>query len=85
MLGFSIQKILFTVFIVMAVWYGFKWIGQIKIRRERERSYLRRGAKKKSEKDFDGTEDMLECSACSAFVVAGATRACGRNDCPYPG
>ena len=85
MLGFSIQKIIFTAIIILIVWYGFKWIGKIKIKRERERSYLRQDAKAKSKKDINETEDMMECNACGAFVVANATKACGRNDCPYPG
>ena len=84
MLGFSIQKILFTAIVILVVWYGFKWIGKVKIRREREKSYLRQNGKANSEKDLNSAEDMLECNACSAFVVANATRACGRSDCPYP-
>jgi hypothetical protein len=85
MLGFSIQKLLFTVFIAMAVWYGFKWIGKMKIRRERESSYLRRNSKAGSDRRVDGAEDMFECNACGAFVAAKGTRSCGRADCPYPG
>jgi len=36
MLGFSIQKLLFTVAAIFAVWYGFKWVGRMKKVRERE-------------------------------------------------
>jgi uncharacterized protein len=93
MFGFSIQKLLFTVVVVMAVWYGFKWLGQMKIKRDRERARLRRGAKgggaarttKESEGDPDGAEDMVECSACGAFVAVRGARSCGRDECPYPG
>ncbi len=46
MLGFSIQKLLFTVAVVVAVWYGFKWVGRMKEVREREREKLRRQAGK---------------------------------------
>ena len=96
MFGFSIQKLLFTAAVIMAVWYGFKWLGQMKIKRDRERARLRRGAKGGaarsatesscgSEGDPDGAEDMVECSACGAFVAARGARSCGRADCPYPG
>ena len=85
MLGFSIQKIIFTAIIVVVVWYGYKWIGRVKIRREQDRSFLRQDSKANSNENRNGTEDMMECSTCSAFVVANATKACGRNDCPYPG
>jgi len=96
MLGFNIQKLLFTVVVVMAVWYGFKWLGQMKIKRDRGRSRLRREAKRgsaharkesssRSEGDPDGAEDMVECSTCGAFVAARGATSCGRGDCPYPG
>ncbi len=97
MFGFSIQKLLFTAAVIMAVWYGFKWLGQMKIKRDRERARLRRGAKEAgaarsrtespsvSEGDPDGAEDMVECGTCGAFVTARGGRSCGRDECPYPG
>ncbi len=45
MLGFSIQKLLFTVAVVVAVWYGFKWVGRMKQIRDKEaKDRLRRDA-----------------------------------------
>ncbi len=97
MFGFSIQKLLFTVAVIMAVWYGFKWLGQMKVKRDRERSRLRRGARRggaartrmesggDSEGDPDGAEEMVECDACGAFVASRGARSCGRDECPYPG
>ena len=97
MFGFSIQKLLFTVAVIMAVWYGFKWLGRMKIKRDRDRARLRRDARGggaarsrtespgNSDGDPDGAEDMVECSACGAFVAGKGARSCGRADCPYPG
>lgn len=96
MFGFSIQKLLFTAAVIMAVWYGFKWLGQMKIKRDQERARLRRarggGAARSrtespgdSEGDPAGAEDMVECGACGAFVASRGARSCGRDECPYPG
>jgi len=92
MFGFSIQKLLFTVAVVMAVWYGFKWLGQMKIKREKDRARVRRGAKTggaarmraDSDDDADDAEEMRECDACGSFVATRGARSCGRDDCPYP-
>ncbi|MBC8338096.1 MAG: hypothetical protein ISR51_01135 [Rhodospirillales bacterium] len=94
MFGFSIQKLLFTVAVIMAVWYGFKWVGRIKDQRDKERARLKREGKKgggaaspraAATDDFDDAEEMVECASCGAFVQARGARSCGRDDCPYPG
>jgi len=93
MFGFSIQKFLFTIAVVMAVWYGFKWLGRMKIVREKERERLRRGARAgaaarsrtEPADDPGDAEEMVECTACGAFVAVRGARSCGREDCPYPG
>ncbi len=96
MLGFSIQKLLFTVAVVVAVWYGFKWVGRMKQIREKEaRDRLRRdagetsgggsasgGASNSSAAD---AEEMVECTVCGAFVAVRGAKACGQDNCPYPG
>ncbi len=93
MLGFSIQKLLFTVAVVVAVWYGFKWVGRMKIKRDAEaKAKLRReasgaasGASGGASGAADDAEEMVECGACGAFVAVRGARPCGREDCPYPG
>ena len=101
MLGFSIQKLLFTVAVVVAVWYGFKWVGRMKQVRDREREKLRRqarndgaggarGASGDAPGDDQGdaqgdTEEMTECPVCGAFVTAQGPKSCGKEACPYPG
>ncbi len=93
MLGFSIQKLLFTAAIIVAVWYGFKWVGRMQVKRDAEaKAKLRREASGAASGDSSGasgatgdTEEMVECDACGAFVAARGAKSCGRDDCPYPG
>jgi len=80
MLGFSLPKLLVLVLIVLAVWYGFKWIGRLD--KERRRSVRDGGAAGEPKK---AVEDMVKCPVCDAYVPAlGATK-CDRADCPYTG
>ena len=96
MLGFSIQKLLFTVAAIFAVWYGFKWVGRMKKVREREaRERLRRQVGNGGEagtSEFGAgvsvsgaAEEMVECPTCGAFVAITGAKSCGKADCPYPG
>ena len=96
MLGFSIQKLLFTVAVVVAVWYGFKWVGRVKKIRDKEaRDRLRRGAGggngaagasagPSGDAPVDA-EEMVECAVCGAFVAVRGAKSCGKDNCPYPG
>ena len=89
MLGFSIQKLLFTVAAIFAVWYGFKWVGRMKKVREREaRERLRRQAGNgggAGTSESGAAEEMVECPTCGAFVAITGAKSCGKADCPYPG
>ncbi len=96
MLGFTIQKLLFTVAVVLAVWYGYKWVGRMKQIRDKEaKDRLRRdavdgngggGASGGAPGDIHAdAEEMVECAVCGAFVAVRGAKSCGRDDCPYPG
>ncbi len=92
MLGFSIQKLLFTVAAIFAVWYGFKWLGRMKEVRERDaKDRLRRQAGNGGESGASGSgisgaaEEMVECPTCGAFVATAGAKSCGKEECPYPG
>lgn len=94
MLGFSIQKLLFTVAVVVAVWYGFKWVGRMKVIREKQaKEKLRRGAGGSGGGASSGdassatgnVEEMVECAVCGAFVAARGAKDCGKDNCPYQG
>jgi len=86
MFGFSLPKLLFTILIVVLVVYGFKAVSRLQERRDRELA----GAKGRRPRAARGAraadaEDMVACPACGTFVPANGARACGRDDCPYPG
>lgn len=84
MFGFSIQKLIFTVAIILIVWYGFKFLGRIdKQRKARLKAERRQTAAKPQPKD--NTEDMTACPTCGTYVSLADARSCGRDDCPYPG
>ncbi len=92
MLGFSIQKLLFTVAVVIAVSSGLKWVGRMKEIREKEaKDRLRRDAGGASASagpsggSSDDAEEMVECAVCGAFVAVRGAKSCGRDDCPYQG
>ncbi len=78
MFGFSLTKLLFTVAVVVFIWYGFKWVGRLKARRDA-------GASRRVRDEGGGAEDMVECAACGDYVSARAAIHCGRPECPYPG
>lgn len=95
MFGFSLTKLIFTVLIIAAVWYGYKWVQRAQIRREEEarervREEIRtsraagRTTGSPSRPSADA-EEMVKCPACEAYVPAQGMRNCGRAGCPYPG
>lgn len=91
MLGFSLQKLLFTAAAIALVWYGFKWLGRMRVQKQAlAREQARRMAKEGrsgsgATKAAPDVEDMIECTVCGSFVASSGTRNCGKTDCPYPG
>ena len=89
MFGFSLTKLVFTVLVVMAVWYGFKWVSRLQqVREAQARESLRRGgpsAPRHANPPAGDAEDMVKCKVCDSYVTANGAVSCGRSDCPYPG
>lgn len=101
MFGLSLSKILLTVFVIFAVWYGWRMFTRfqaLKAARERavppaggrntESSRASNNARPSGGPRGEATveaEDMVECRTCGAFIAASRRVACGRKDCPYPG
>ena len=88
MFGFSLPKLLFTVAVIAAVWYGFKYLGRLAERQadKRDAPPKRPASRRPTPPAADpGAEaqDMEACPVCGAYVVAGGNRNCGRDDCPY--
>ena len=74
MFGFSIQKLVFTVLLIVIVLYGKRLIGRI-------------GSQSKSVGGGAGarpvSEDTQQCAVCGVYVSAHKPSSCGRSDCPY--
>lgn len=95
MFGLSVSKILLTLFVIAAVWYGWRAYNRYQairkqVREEVERAAQRGQARGQARDETRGesrvqAEDMVECSTCGAFIAAGRQTSCGRKDCPYPG
>ena len=93
MFGLSLTKILLTLFVIVAVWYGWRAFNRYQaLRAAREREMPKQGGRANGQaRDSRGgarvardTEDMIECRTCGAFVAASRLVACGRKDCPFP-
>jgi uncharacterized membrane protein len=85
MFGFSITKLLFTVAVVLLIWYGFKWLGRVKeMQEKRDQERLKAEGQARSAADSDA-EAMIKCPTCGTYLAAGAPKSCGKADCPYPG
>lgn len=81
MFGFSPTKLLFTVLVIAAIWYGFKWLN-----RNTGGDLTNRGGDKgatPSRPGDDVVEDMVRCEVCGDFMPSGRTKSCGRADCPH--
>ncbi len=76
MFGLGIGKLLVLALIVLAVWYGFKWIG-------RGAGAAKDAGDSGAAQARLGTQDLVPCAACGTYVPASpATCPSGRNDCP---
>ena len=77
MFGVSFWKIVLLVAVVVAVWSGFRWF-------ERAQKEKARIAARPARSREPGTQDLVACRVCGAFVDETAARSCGRAGCPYP-
>ncbi len=78
MFGFSIFKILFTIAVIIAIWYGYKHV-----------SRFIAGAKRALESDDTeseverGAQSLVQCPVCGTYGDPVAAKRCDRDDCPY--
>ena len=74
MFGFSLQKLVFTVVLIVVVIYGSRLIGRVV------------SQTKSVGGDSGGAsegEDTQKCPVCGVYVPAANPVSCGRADCPY--
>jgi uncharacterized protein len=84
MMGFGVSKLLVLILLIVAVWYGWRFLrrfGEVRevLRRAQQAAQAQRsGAAPRLQ-----AEDMVKCRACGTYVAAqGATR-CSRPGCPW--
>jgi hypothetical protein len=87
MFGFSPTKLIFTIAIVAAVWYGFKFLGRMSEKKEATKTPT--GNSNRSNDAAPSSDpaavEMIQCKTCGDYVASSNARSCGREDCPYPG
>jgi hypothetical protein len=93
----GVFKLLFYVFIILAIWSAFRFfqrLGQAQdaIRRGREAAEGQAARRSQSHRATAGrgdnargieAEDMIKCRVCGAYVAARGVTRCERRDCPW--
>jgi hypothetical protein len=84
MFGLSPGKLLFTVFVIAAIWYGFKWLARMQNNQDNksDKNMRKSKAPEPSAKDAD-YEDLVACPKCGDFVIADKKSGCAKDGCPY--
>jgi hypothetical protein len=80
----SLYKLFVLVVIIMAVWYGFKFIGELD--RLRKQALRRQGQGKARAPRAEGAlqaEDMVKCRVCGIYMPSTGATSCGKPNCPY--
>ncbi len=87
MFGLSLSKILLTLLVIVAVWYGWRAYNRYQALREQTRRRMAEETRRNPNRGAAPieAEDTVECPSCGAFVAANRRVSCGREDCPYPG
>ncbi len=87
MFGFSPGKLLFTVLVIGAVWYGFKWLNRFQADQKKNSKKppqdSSRSEAASSAADDAEYEELVACSKCGDFVIADKKSGCGKDGCPY--
>jgi hypothetical protein len=76
---FSISKILVLGAVVLAVWYGFKWLGnRERMQKQAAKQRSRKGPDQSAASSSGPTiEDMVQCPDCGAYVPDDGRHICG--------
>ena len=81
MFGAGPQKLIVLIAILVAVWYGFRYIGRLAAeRRALERAAGTRGRMRP--RGSRRVEDMVKCALCGDYVPATGVGSCDRANCP---
>ncbi len=78
------MKFLLFLLIILAVWYGMRWLQQAEVsRRLNEQRADDRRAGRKTKRTARAV-DTIACPRCGSYVPANNATACNRGDCPFP-
>jgi hypothetical protein len=81
-LGGGFGKLIVLILVILAVWYGYKYVNRVNEIREALRRRAAGPARGGGPNRVLKAEDMTKCRACGAYVAEGAA-SCGRPDCPF--
>lgn len=86
-------KILVLILVVVALWYGVRWMARVqRVLERQERQNERRMEELRGQRSAQGDSakapepvaaDMQRCPVCGTFVTG--TASCGKAACPYGG
>jgi hypothetical protein len=90
----SLPKLILLILIIVAVWYGFRFLGTIERARRQAERQMRQGAARQaagrsgagrtgSGHDLSKVEDTVKCRVCAAYVPVRHPARCARADCPF--
>ena len=80
MFGFSFNKLLLTTVIILAIWYGFKWVGRLDRARKNKALKDKRG---EPEIRHEEPDSLANSAVCRPHVPSAGAESGGREDCPY--
>lgn len=82
MFGISFVKILFTVLLIVGIWYAFRWMNRMG---QRGATKARDGIRRTAESRGTPIADLTACPVCGSYVMAGTSADCGKAGCPHGG
>jgi hypothetical protein len=97
MFGMSLGKLLMLAFLILVVWYGFKYAARIEAIRQSLRAEARRRANAGNGGGNIGAgmggggmrtaarpiEDLVKCQRCGSYVASQGAGNCGKSGCPW--
>ena len=73
MFGFSFNKLLFTVLLIVAVWRGFRFFEKLRIQRQASQAAApKQRAKAEARPRAKGEVDLAACPKCGTFGPRGS-------------
>jgi len=95
----SFEKLFLLIGIIVAVWYGFKFVSVLERVRARGQQAQRAQQQarrpnpsatggpanaRSANRPVANVEETIRCRTCGAFVPARQPSRCARGDCPFP-